>query len=151
MAEPPSFQRAPRLRPELPSGEMTIPPPPPAPTAPSIGLLSVLLPGVLSVAALVAGVLTAGSNWLIALVSFGFMGVTSITSITSYWSQRRTFGRETRQREEHYRAVLDRCRQELIGLRDRQATALGVAHPAPAVCLARVEALDARLWGAWSG
>ena len=100
MPSPPIFQRAPRLLPEMPTGEIEIPPPPPAPTAPSVGLFSILLPAVFSVGAVLAVLLTVqgSGSLLLTLVSFGFMGVTSLTSLGSYWGQRRSYRRAMRDR-----------------------------------------------------
>jgi S-DNA-T family DNA segregation ATPase FtsK/SpoIIIE len=148
MPSPPIFQRAPRLLPEMPTGEVEIPPPPPAPTAPSVGLFSILLPAVFSVGAVLAVLLTVqgSGSLLLTLVSFGFMGVTSLTSLGSYWGQRRGYRRAMRERERQYRAMLADHRQTLTKQRDQQVGAMMQSHPEPADCLARVEERDQRLW-----
>jgi S-DNA-T family DNA segregation ATPase FtsK/SpoIIIE len=148
MTSPPIFQRAPRLLPEPATGEVEIPPPSSAPSAPSVGLVSILLPAVFSIGAVVAVLLTVqgSGSLLLTVVSFGFMGLTSLTSLGTYMGQRRSYRRTMREREQQYRALLTERRQTLTTLRDRQLAAMTHTHPEPAECLARVEARDQRLW-----
>jgi S-DNA-T family DNA segregation ATPase FtsK/SpoIIIE len=142
----PAFQRAPRLYPDLPEGEVEIPQPPPAPTAPNMSILPVLLPALFAVGAAVATITFLNTNVMFALLSFGFMAISSLTSLLSYSSQRRSYRREARQRQERYRALLDTTREELRKLRDQQQAASTGTDPEPRECLARMERSDRRLW-----
>ncbi len=150
MTAPPTFRRAPRLRPEVPTGEIEIQAPPPAPNKPSAALLPVLLPGVFSVVALAAMVFTAAAsaNLVAMLLSFGFMGISSLTAVLNYTGQGRAYRRALIERKAKYQALLDLQRQKLVNARSRQQAALTQTHPEPHECLARLERhpLDKRLW-----
>jgi len=146
MPGPPIFQRAPRLSPELPRGEIEIPQPPAAPTEPSVSLLPVLLPGLFAIAALIASIATINLNPMASLFSFGFMGISSLVSILTFTSQKRAYSRSVRERDQKYRALLETRRQELSGLRSQQQAALLQIDPEPGEWLARVKRLDRHLW-----
>lgn len=143
----PLFQRAPRILPVLPKGEVEIPAPPPAPTRQTGSLIAILLPGLMAVGGLIVAVTSATTgNAAISLMSFGFMGVTSIVSVFSYFSQRTGYGRAVREREQKYRALLEEHRQELFAQREQQQIGLCEIDPAPRECLSRVDRRDRRLW-----
>ena len=146
---PPTFRRAPRLYPELPKGEVEIPPPPPAPTEPSVALLPVMLPAFFAVGALVVTIFvvpnSGGNPWL-PVLSFGFMGISSMVSVLNFTSQKRSYRKAKNERLKKYRALLEKRQQDLTAKREQQQVALNQIDPEPRECLARVERLDRRLW-----
>lgn len=150
MISPPTFQRAPRLAPELPHGEVEIPDPPSAPNPPSVSLFSVLLPGTFSLLFIVAIVLLNASQdqryLYMSMLSGGFMLVTSMVSLQIYVSQRMNYRRNKREREQKYREMLQSRERELRGLREQQQQAARQTDPDLEECLARAERRDRRLW-----
>lgn len=152
MPAPPTFQRAPRLYPELPKGEVEITAPPAAPSVPSVPLISVLLPAamtLLGVGVMIAIGLSQSSGSTLGLsiaISLPMMLASYLVSFINYTTQRNTYRKAVRQREERYRAFLEARRQELTSLRDQQRAALCQADPGPEECRGRVERLDRRLW-----
>src|SRR4051812_33084826 len=150
MYELPTFQRAPRIYTELPKGEMEIPAPPSAPTAPTFSPVTVLLPGLAALGGLAFAVYTlmqpSGFKSPLILLSFGFMLVNAATAGVNYVSQKRKYKKTTQEREEKYRALLKARTQELAALRDKQQTVLRQTDPEPLQCLARIERLNRRLW-----
>ena len=151
MRTPPMFQRAPRLNPPLPQGEVEIPAPPAAPTRNAGSLLAVLLPALMSVAALVATVTTAtaGANIAMTVISFGFMGVSAFVALISYFAQQHQFNTQTHDRVVKYRELLKQYQQDLAQQRNQQQLALTELDPEPRGCWSRVEQpdrLNRRLW-----
>ncbi len=147
MADRPLFQRAPRIYPNLPGGEIEIPAPPSPPSEPKTMLVSVLLPAALAVGMLVATVVTmAASQMMMAVLSLGFMGVSSLVSLVNYVSQKREHKRATTERLAQYRAMLENKRRQMEALRDQQLSASREADPEPTECVARAQRRDSRLW-----
>lgn len=144
---PPTFQRAPRRLPEIPKAEVEIPAPPPMPNRPTGSLLAIILPGILALAALVVTASTAAmGNLAMSLLSFVFMGVTSLTALISYLMQRSGYSRAVRERADKYRALLETHRQQLVQAWNQQQMAQREIDPEPRECLARAEQRDRRLW-----
>jgi len=79
-------------------------------------------------------------------VSVPMMLTSYLVAFINYTSQRRAHRRAVQQREQGYRALLEKRRQELGVLRDQQRSALCQVDPNPQECLERVERLDRRLW-----
>lgn len=149
MATRPTFQRPPRHPVEMPKAEIEIPAPPSAPNRPQVSALSVLLPGIFAVVALMATLAVAQTNGIAALLSFGFMGISSLTALLNYSSQKSAYRKALNEREAKYRAMLAARRQELTTLQVEQQQALEATDPAPEDCLGRVARRpepDRRLW-----
>src|SRR5215210_1389014 len=147
MPAPPVFQRAPRIYPELPKGEVEIPPPPPVPAAPSTSLATAMLPRIGAVGGLGATLFGAATGrWEYALPSLGFTVVSSVTAVVNHNSQKGGYKRAVREREEKYRGLLASRSRELSTMRERQQHVLREIDLEPAACLTRVERLERRLW-----
>jgi S-DNA-T family DNA segregation ATPase FtsK/SpoIIIE len=150
MPNRPVFQRAPRLFPELPSGELEIPAPPAVPTKPSTPLAQVVLPAVLAVGMLVATLYFAGqtsqSSQGMMAMSFGFTVLSSLVSVFNYISQGRGYQKAMREREERYRALLASKQEQLVAMSQQQRNGICQMNPDPVECLQRVESLDRSLW-----
>lgn len=140
--------------PELPRGEVEIPDPPQAPSPPALSLFTILLPIIFSVVFVSAMIMTAGARGtsnqtaflLMTALSGGFAVITGIVSLQGYFTAKRKYRRETREREQAYRALLDARQRELVATREMQQLAARQTHPDPDECLARVERRDRRLW-----
>ncbi len=157
MYQLPTYQRSPRIKPELPQGEITIPAPPQAPTAPTISPVAILLPGLMAVVGLGVTIFSlfnqsalGSSNSslmrLIPLASFGFMAVNASTAGFNFMTQKGKYKRNVREREEKYRALLKSRAHELAALREKQQSVLRQTDPDPQTLLGRTERLNRRLW-----
>lgn len=150
MAGPPLFQRSPRLRPELPAGEVEIAAPPPAPAEPSMSVLSILLsmlPGLLGAIVMYGFSRSRGpgaASYL--LFSFPMMAAGYLVQIIHFGFQKKKYVATVAAREGKYRELLGRHRRDLERNRQLQQEALRACDPHPQECLERVQALDHRLW-----
>lgn len=116
---------------------------------PQMSALSVLLPGIFAVVALGVTLTFAQMNPIASLLSFGFMGISSLTAIINYSNQQKAYRKAVEERETRYRAVLSSIRQQLRELHDRHRQALTANDPDPEECWARVSRhpdMDRRLW-----
>jgi DNA segregation ATPase FtsK/SpoIIIE, S-DNA-T family len=149
MGQRPRFRRSPRLIPEVPRGEIEIPAPPPAPAKPSVSLAMLLLPVAITVLSLGAGLfysLRRGGGPSMLLFSLPMMVGSAILPISNFLAQKKGFERASADREQRFRSLLQSRRQELERRRQEQQTALAQTSPDPGECLARVAALDSRMW-----
>lgn len=150
MPPSPSFQRSPRILPDLPHGEVKIPQPDPPPTPVATSAIQILLPAIFAVVSLVVTLGLMGSSGSssgpLIVLSFGFMLVNSIVALSGYVSQKGSYKRALGERSQKYVALLQSIRQDLQGRYDQQQNALLHIDPDPDECLARVHRLDRRLW-----
>lgn len=147
MPAPPLFQRAPRISPELPRGEVEIPAPPPLPPAPFNSLATTLLPrlGALGgVGAVVFG--ATQSNMAVILPALGIAVAGAGATVLGYASQRNGHRKLLKAREARYRSVLAARKADLVAKRDQQIAALLQTDPAPGECLQLVQRFDSRMW-----
>src|SRR5687768_10807029 len=145
----PTFQRAPRISPEIPGGEVEIPPPPPLPSAPPSSLVATILPRLSALGGLVVIVVLVLQQYanpaLIALpVSITFLSVGA--AVYTHVSQKRGRERAVKERETKYRAMLQTRGRDLMAQRDRQLAALYQIDPSPQELLPLVERRDRRMW-----
>jgi len=146
----PFFQRSPRLFPQLPSGEINIPAPPPVLSKPTINWLTVLLPsgGMLMIAiVLIIIASSSGSgNVAYAFVSV-FMALISVTTaVVSYKSQSAKFVKDAGLREENYKKMLDSKCSELKKYQELQKNGMTVLSPGKNEKLMIARERQRRMW-----
>src|SRR4051812_13593701 len=152
MIAPPVFQRAPRIYPEIPGGEVDIPSPSAMPSAPTMSIVMVIAPALLFLATFsfaIYSVLDPSKNSSVAVFSFlasGGMALGVITTATTYFTQRRNYARNKTEREKRYHALLASRREDLTRMREQQWSAMRQVDPDPLELLTRAERLDRRLW-----
>ncbi len=150
MAEPITFRRPPRVLPDLPSGEIEIPPPGTLPTAPTFNALQVLMPAgfaVLSMFATVGTALSQGTgNLLINGLMSSYMGANSLVQYITYRQQKKKYLADLHTRDTTYRAMLQRRRERLARLTTQQQVAMQQLDPGLAECFNRVQGLSSHLW-----
>ncbi len=143
-----TFQRSPRLLPELPGGEAVVPPVPQEPPAPTVTLLSVLVPAfgsLVSLALMFYSNSRGGNPWLI--VGYAVPGLlTVVLYLYNYQQQRQQYRQALAARREKYLGALHDLRYRLEALRTTQQQALEHSDPEPAACLARVLERAVTLW-----
>jgi len=149
MAAPPHFDPPPRRLERLPTHVVALPAPVPAPVCCARAHRPRLLQTVLLLASLLA-IWRLGQGWagrevslLAALVLLlgGLVGASAF----AVW-QRRSFRRAARDREAHYRLLLERSRADLGELIGDQRRILVEKDPYPSMCLELARARAPRLW-----
>lgn len=154
MPTPPVFQRAPRIRPELPSGEVEIPAPSPPPQPPTANMAATILPrlsalgGLGATVAVGAFAYTSGGSFnpVYLAAPLSFTAISAATAFATQSSQKKSYKAAVKQRQERYEAMLKVRRQELGEHRTRQLTIMKQIDPDPAECLGWVQRLDRRMW-----
>ncbi|MBV8718146.1 MAG: type VII secretion protein EssC, partial [Chloroflexi bacterium] len=151
MSNPPSVLLSPRTPVRLPSTEIDIPPPRPAPSLPRSSLLYQILPVVF--AALGMGViLLVGSGQagglMLALLAGTMLlvGGGAVVSIMNHRSQVGAYHRETRERLEMYYAMLNSTRDRIEHLLAEQQAVLLEKDPMPQTCARIATERTPRLW-----
>ncbi|HWI51556.1 MAG TPA: type VII secretion protein EssC [Symbiobacteriaceae bacterium] len=150
MAGPPVFQRSPRLRPEVPGGEVEIPVPPPAPSEPGTSLTSVLLslaPGLVGALFMFGFARGRGAgSGVYLLYSLPMMAAGYLVQLGHLWIQRQRYVAAVSRREGAYRELLSKRRAELERARVQQQNSLRETDPSPDECVGRATTRGARLW-----
>ncbi len=151
----PLFQPSPRTFPTIPTQEVEIQAPPPAPSRPTSSLLTVILPLVFVFVGLGLSVFFIGTNPSYLLLSVPLMLGSGLTGILSYSNERKKYRQEVERRQQNYLAYLADTHRILQELADQQHRASLEIHPDFAACLAiarRAHPEDARhLWERSSG
>lgn len=147
MPSRPIFERSPRQFPDVPEGEIEIPPPITAPTKPNHSIMSILTPMVMAGVMMLASV-TASASGMGGLspVFFASSLVSVVFGIVRAITQSRAYKKATAHRHERYAATLQASRQQIEDVVQRQRVAALETNPSLSECRARVERLDQRLW-----
>lgn len=148
------FQRAPRMKQELPRAVVEIHQPPQTPAPPSFSFISLIVPIVMTAGTIglylymnSSGNSHSNSNWFVYQLVFTMMMTLSyIIPFFVYLSQKRKYKRELIEREEKYRANLQKHRAELQKHIKRQETLLRKWNPAPRQCMKKIIERDSSLW-----
>jgi S-DNA-T family DNA segregation ATPase FtsK/SpoIIIE len=141
------FNRAPRVRPPLPSGEIEIPTPPAMPQAPSTSWWSILLP-ILGIGIFMGITITANENTNPALMlGSGAMMLASVgASLVNHLQQRKKYQMDLNERRSAYNQAIKKVKKELVDAHQAQKDALLRMDPDPEDCLSQVLNLDVGLW-----
>lgn len=140
------FSCAPRLRRELPEGEIEIQSPPQAASAPESSMMQTILSPVVMTVVMVCMVGLSVMNPAMLLFTVPMSLVTVILSVSSQKKQKKKYQDRVREREEQYNAWLDGVEKEIQTLKNSQLVAVQLANPSPSECLGLLEARDTRLW-----
>lgn len=149
MSARPLFQRAPRIAPDIPRGEVEIPPPPLKPSDSQNSVATSLIPrltGVVGIGASVLIISLSNANWIFILPSISIALATIGLAVYMYVSQKNTQKRTIQQREAKYRALLQVRKRDLSAQRDRQLESLNEIDPSPQEAVSMVERREIRMW-----
>lgn len=137
--------RAPRLKQQLPGGEIHIDPPPSVGSKPEINWLSTFLPAAITVAlAIVVSKLFNNSMMMIYSLPMTLGGI--IVSVTNYLRQKKQYAQRVESRREKYAAHLEEKETELCEAAKKQQGAMRLADPETKYCLQIVKEHNTRLW-----
>jgi DNA segregation ATPase FtsK/SpoIIIE, S-DNA-T family len=137
----PLFHRPPRARYDAPAGVHDIAPPPGLPQRPQFSLVTLLVPGLFAISALIMAITTykpGNSGTPMNFLFSAFTGVSALLSFVNYRLELRKYTDATRERSVRYDAYLEHKRAQLLAAATRQRSAALDAHPAPDVCFARI-------------
>ncbi|MCX7749943.1 MAG: type VII secretion protein EssC [Clostridia bacterium] len=142
----PYFQRSPRLKPEMPKGEVEISNPPSAPTKPNISWLSIFLPPAIMIGVSIATTILSKRNSTYVFITMAMTLGMVVVSIINYSSQKKKFKTDAGTRNEKYMQLIHNHRRELQYMREQQRNGLQQIHPDIKGCIDRAENRDRRLW-----
>lgn len=142
----PFFMRSPRLRLEVPNGEIEIQAPPNIGAKPEINWLSVLVPplAMAIVMSLIVYILKGSPMTLMFTIPMGLIGI--VTSILNYQSQKKKHRKKETLRLERYNNHLNESAQEIESKSKEQYDAYLLAHPETSECLDIAKGRKRRLW-----
>ncbi len=140
------FQRAPRLRRELPGDLIEIQNPPQEATAPEGGLMQSIASPVVMVIIMVVMVGLSVMNPVMLIFTVPMSILTVILSVSSQKKQKKKYEQAVALRNSKYGAYLDGVEKEIGALKQKQLLAMQLDHPTPSECAGLLEARDTRLW-----
>lgn len=139
------YKRSPRLKLEVPSGEISIQPVPPLGAKPELDKLGMILPMFSTIAiAIVMTVITKSPMML--LYTAPMHAISGIMSFRNYKKQTGKFTEQEETRLQKYNAHLESVIEEIESKRDDQISALSASNPRTEECFNIVKNLDRRLW-----
>lgn len=144
--EYPYFKRSPRLKLDLPSGEIEVQSPPAIGSKPEINWSALLLPS-LSMIGIIGGItfLTKGSNsFLFYTVPMSLMTV--MVAFLNYKAQMKKHRRKESMRLEKYEKHIQSVLTDIENKTKEQWKAMNLLHPPLAECFDMVRNMDRRLW-----
>lgn len=141
----PLFKRSPRLKLDLPNGEIEIQAAPNIGGKPEINWLSTLLPslGMITVMAVV-GMLTHVISSLYYTIPMGAIGV--ITAISSYRAQKKKYDRQQAMRKKKYTEYISGVTENIESKANEQLKAMTLSDPDTCVCFDIARDIERRLW-----
>jgi S-DNA-T family DNA segregation ATPase FtsK/SpoIIIE len=137
--QPDLFQRAPRVRFGAAPDEIAIAAPGSKPNAPSLMWPALLMPALFAAASLMTSLLSRNTNGPMNALTTGFMAMSALNAVLTYWLQRRAYRRDSALREQRYHAYLDHIRDRLRVLAVRQRVDAVANDPDMRELLARIE------------
>jgi S-DNA-T family DNA segregation ATPase FtsK/SpoIIIE len=145
------FRRSPRQWPDLPDKEHTIElpsapmlPPPEAMRLPQ--LLQVVVPGAISLVAVVAQLSSPGLGNSLSWLLTGMMGIYPIFTLFEFRQRKRDAEKQRKRALDTFRDQLEQRERELSNIATRQHQALSELHPELEECVTIARRLDSRLW-----
>lgn len=146
LKEIPMFKRSPRLKLDVPSGEIEIQAAPSVGDKPEINWLTVLLPGLGMVGIMgVSAMLTGGS--LVSLMMTGPMALIGVVvSVTTYKSQLKKYNEQNALRVEKYTEYINGIEDDIKSNINEQLKTLTLADPETSRCFDIVRNIERRLW-----
>lgn len=146
LKEIPLFKRSPRLKLDVPSGDIEIQAAPSIGDKPEINWLTVLLPG-LGMVGIMGGVTVLSGGNPMALLMTGPMALIGVVvSITNYKSQLKKYKSQNILRNEKYTEYINNLTEDIESNISEQLKALTLADPDTSVCFNIARNIERRLW-----
>ncbi len=142
----PYFKRSPRLKLEVPTGEIEIQDPPTIGSKPEINWLTVLVPPLSMIGIMVGVVLLTNGNTMSLLYTAPMSLITILVSILNYTSQRKKHKNKENLRLDKYKEHINDVLVQIEKNTKEQLKALNLANPSLADCFDMVRNIERRLW-----
>ena len=144
---PHNFKRSPRLKCEIPSGEIEIHQPPSVGTKPTTNWLTVLLPPIgMSVVMLLTMVLNSSGSLISLAFTLPMTLISVIVSVVNYNTQKNKHAGTTDLREKKYKEYLDKIIKEINIKQDEQREKLSNVNATSEKCIETVQQRSRELW-----
>lgn len=141
-----SFVRSPRLKLDVPTGEVEIESPPAVSGKPELNLISMLLPALGTVGVAVAMTAISGNaRTLLYTLPMTLIGL--IVSVVNFCKQKRGYSSQIDVRLEKYTAHLNQTVSMIESKQKEQRNALAASNPDVNVCFDMAGTVDRKLWG----
>ncbi len=144
--EYPYFMRSPRLKLEVPSGEIEIQAPPNLGSKPEINWLTVLLPPISMILIMVSVVIFTGGNPVSLMYTAPMSLISIMVSLLSYRSQKKKHIQKEHLRLERYNEHLQETIKEIEEKASAQLKAVSLVHPYTNECIDIAHNIERRLW-----
>lgn len=144
--EYPNFNMSPRLKKEIPRGEIEIESPPSISMTPDINWMSVLLPPLAMVAIMAGIVIFTEGNQMSLYYTAPMCLLSILVSITTYQSQKKKHKKREQLRLKKYEEHIKEKVKEIQEKRKQQIEALTLTHPSTPECFNIVENIKRRMW-----
>ena len=144
--EYPYFMRSPRLKLEVPTGEIEIQAPPNIGSKPEINWLTVLLPPISIILIMVAVVLFTGGNPMSLMYTAPMSLIGIMISLLSYGSQKKKHTQKEHLRLVRYNEHLQETVRDIEEKTRAQLKAVSLVHPDTNECIGIVRNTERRLW-----
>lgn len=139
------FKRSPRLKLDVPTGEINIEAVPPLGSKPELDKLGMILPMLTTLA--LSGVMTlVMGNAMMLLYTAPMHLISGIMSYRNYKKQTSKYADTEKLRLQKYNNYIDSVIEEIESKRDDQISALTLANPETSACFNIAKKLDRRLW-----
>lgn len=144
--EYPIFKRSPRLKAEVPTGEIEIQSPPTIGTKPEINWLTVLVPPLSMISIMIAVVFLTHGSTMTLYYTAPMSLISILVSILSYVTQKKKHGKKEDLRLEKYKEHINNVLVQIEKNTRDQIKALNLAQPSLSECIDMVRNVDRRLW-----
>lgn len=140
------FKRSPRLKLDVPTGDINIEPAPPLGAKPELDKLGMLLPMISTLALSVVMALVMTSPMML-LYTAPMHIISGVMSFRNFKKQTSKFTETEQLRLQKYNSHIESVIEEIESKRDDQISALSSSNPRTEECFNIVKNLDRRLWG----
>lgn len=140
------FKRSPRLKLEIPTGEIEIQSPPSIGTKPEMNWLSVILPSVGTVGASLIVTFVAGMSPMMLAFTAPMAIIGIVISITNYFKQKKNHSQQEILRLEKYNEHLNEAIKLIESKQEEQKKALISANPDTKECFNIIKNIGSSLW-----
>lgn len=152
MGKSPFFKRSPRLKLALPTGKIIVHRPKAEPMEPKFSFETMIIPIFLTLATVgvmfyLSKTMNNNSTYAIFILAMSIPMLGSyIATILMFFRKKRLYREEVAQLHEDYLLQMEKHREEIIEIRERQAKFLREKDPNPEECKRRIEDRKSMLW-----
>ena len=144
--EYPYFKRSPRLKLDIPTGEIEVQAPPAIGTKPEINWLTVLVPPLSMIGIMIGVVLLTGGNPISLFYTAPMSLISIVVAIMNYTLQVKKHRKKENLRLDKYKDHITEVLEDIKKKTKEQLKSLNMAYPSLSECFDFVRNVDRRLW-----